>query len=481
MRFVPIDKVQPGMVLAMDVNGLDGRTLIGSSMTLNEKFIERLKGLGFTGVYVADELSKDIDIEMPISPVLRANGLECIKKGNIDGCIEVAKQIVGEILNRGHVSLDMLDLRSYDDYTYAHSVNVAILSSAIGLGMKMSETDMAMLVTAALLHDLGKLSIPSEILNKKDRLTAKEFEIMKTHSTLSYEFIKERWDISSHVKGAVLFHHENMDGSGYPAGLPGEEQSLFTRILHVADVYDALTSKRPYKEPYSPYESMEYLMGGCGILFDRDVVEVMKKCVPLFPKGTEIELSDGRRGIIKENHGVYNLRPIVRLMNGAILDLSKPENLNISIIPPGEFHAHVTDSEDSRKKMISAKVKKILIVDDMATNLEILNEMLKDSYSVVLAKSGFQAVGYIKKNQDIDLILMDVDMPDMDGIETTKRIQEITNGTIPVLFVSALHDKKTVLACRDLGGAGYVVRPYNEVYLISQIRKILIGWGECET
>lgn len=172
-------------------------------------------------------------------------------------------------MERGTVSLDMTDLRTYDDYTYAHSVNVAVICCVIGVGMELSESELTQLATAALLHDLGKLSIPPEILNKPGRLTQEEYQIMKSHATLSYELIRERWDIPANVKTAVLYHHENVDGSGYPQGIDASQQSLFIRILHVADVYDALVSKRPYKEPYSPYEASEYLMGACGIMFDK--------------------------------------------------------------------------------------------------------------------------------------------------------------------------------------------------------------------
>ena len=120
----------------------------------------------------------------------------------------VAKKIVDQVLESGTLSLDLTDLRCFDGYTYAHSVNVAMLSCIIGFGQKMNGEALEQLVMAGLLHDLGKLVIPPEILNKPSRLTNEEYEIMKTHAMLSYEIIKERWDISSQVKTAVLYHHE---------------------------------------------------------------------------------------------------------------------------------------------------------------------------------------------------------------------------------------------------------------------------------
>ena len=331
MRYVPLREAEPGMVLAADLYDSVGRTLIGCHCELTESYLEKLEAYGFDGIYIEDKLSEGITIESVITPQLRQEGQERIRACDIDGCKLIARRMVEEILSCGNVSLDLTDLRSYDDYTYAHSVNVAVYCGVIGMGMGMSEVELGHLVTAALLHDLGKLQIPDEILNKPGRLTQEEYLIMKSHATLSYQIISERWDISAHIKEAVLHHHENVDGSGYPDGLEGAQQTMFTRILHVADVYDALTSRRPYKEPYAPYEATEYLMGGCGIMFDREVVETLLKYVPLYPKGTMVTLSDGREAIIYENFGVHNLRPVVRLMDGELLDLSNEANYHITL------------------------------------------------------------------------------------------------------------------------------------------------------
>lgn len=258
MRYIKIGDAKPGMQLAYNMYDSDGHTLICSGSVLSEYYIKRLIDYGFDGVYIADDLSRDIVIEPVITPALRSEGLIQVRKSNIDGCKGVAKKIVEQISSNGMLSLDLTDLRSFDGYTYAHSVNVAVIACIIGFGMNLNGDDLEQLVMAGLLHDLGKLVIPREILNKPSRLTPEEYEVMKSHASLSYEIIKERWDISAQVKASVLYHHENEDGSGYPAGKEGDELSIFTKILHVADVYDALVSKRPYKEPYSPYEACEY-------------------------------------------------------------------------------------------------------------------------------------------------------------------------------------------------------------------------------
>lgn len=482
MRYVKISETQPGMQLAYGLFDSTGRILVSDGAILTQNYIDKLSAFGFDGVYITDELSKDIQVETTISPALRTQGLMCVRESNIDKCQKVASKIVAEILTKGKLTLDLTDLRSFDDYTYAHSVNVAVISCVIGFGMKLNEEELTDLVTAALLHDLGKLQIPQEILNKPGRLSKEEYQIMKSHALLSYEMIKERWDLSAQIKIAVLYHHENVDGSGYPEGLEGVEQTLFTRILHVADVYDALVSRRPYKEPYSPYEASEYLMGGSGIMFDRHVVATLLKYVPLYPKGKQVILSDGRIGIIMENSGYHNLRPIVKLFDGTVLDLTARENLNITVTNAvGEQFGETQAAEEARAKMIEPfKRYKIAIVDDMKTNLEALRGILEHLYDITLLKSGRQALLYLEKNEYPDLILMDIDMPEMDGVEAAREIKKLTKDRIPILFITAINDRETVMMCRRINAAGYILRPYNPTFVKSEIKRILTGRSDSE-
>lgn len=359
MRYVPIQEAKEGMRLAQDMYDSLGRTLIGVNARLTEHYIEKLKKYGFDGVYIQDAFSEGIVIEPIISPQLRQEGIVCIRNLDIDGCQKIAEKMVDEILGKGTISLDMTDLRSYDDYTYAHSVNVAVLSCIIGIGFELEDKCLMQLVSAALLHDLGKTIISPDIINKPGRLTPEEFQEIKKHPTISYELIRQRWDISAQIKSAVLFHHENVDGSGYPKGVRGECQTQMTKIIHVADVYDALTSKRPYKDPYSPGDAMEYMMGGCGSLFDTKAVTKLLECVPLYPKGTEVILSDGRKGIIYENSGVHNLRPIVKLYETEeLLDLTGNENLNLVVSGTSEKEKDVSESYEKERLKMLEEVRK---------------------------------------------------------------------------------------------------------------------------
>lgn len=475
MRYVKIDDVKAGMCLAYTIFDEYGHTLICSGSVLSDIYINRLMSLGFDGVYITDELSEDIKIEPAISPELRSEGLICVRENNIDKCKEVASKIVEQLINKNNISLDLTDLRSFDGYTFAHSVNVAVLSCIIGFGLKMSEKDLYQVVIAALLHDMGKILIPTQILNKNGRLTHDEYEIMKSHALLSYDMISERWDISSHTKVAVKYHHENVDGSGYPDGIMGDEMSIYTKILHVADVYDALISKRPYKNPYSPYEACEYLMGACGIMFDAKVVESLLMYVPFYPKGTQVTLSDGREAIIVDNYGPRNLRPLIRLLNGAEIDLLKRQNYNITILHG--TNEEVTDPrifEPERLKMIMNRKRiNIMAIDNMSINLSGLKAVLQSVYDIKTFCNPEDALRYIRNKDDIDLIIMELNLPGINGIELIARVNEITGSTIPVMFTLDNYDRDVIYKCRKAGAKGYIVRPYKSTYIKSEINRIL--------
>lgn len=477
MRYMKIEDTEPGMCLAYNIYDADGHTLICSGSVLSELYIKRLNDYGFDGVYITDELSKDIKIEPVITPELRAEGLVQVRESNIDGCKDVARKIVEQVLRRGVLSLDLTDLRSFDSYTYAHSVNVAVISCVVGFGLNLNSEELEQLVMAGLLHDLGKLVIPRQILNKPARLTNEEYDIMKTHSTVSYEIIKERWDISANVKAAVLYHHENVDGSGYPAGREGDQMTLFTKIIHVADVYDALVSKRPYKNPYSPYEACEYLMGGGGILFDPKVVESLMLHVPFYPKGTQVKLSDGREGIIVENAGTRNLRPLLRLLDGTMLDLQEHENFNVTILH--ETNESVLDpvtGEADRKKMLAPSRRyRIMLIDNMLIHMQSMRGFLYHLYDLEMFTSPEQAFLHLKRHTEPDLIIISLDMPRINGIEAAEKIRGIVGDMVPVLFVIDTNDKSVIARCRKAGAAGYIVRPYKPTFVKAEIARILAG------
>ena len=238
----------------------------------------------------------------------------------------LAKDIVDEILCNRNTMINLVDLRTFDDYTYSHSLNVTVLSVVLGTALKLSRDTIYELAIGALIHDTGKMFIEKKILNKPGKLSIEEFAEIKKHSELGFQYLFNNADIPENAKIAALHHHEQYNGNGYPNGLAGGEISLFGRIITAADVYDALSSDRPYRKAMLPSDAVEYIMGGYGSMFDPDIVKVFIKKVAPYPIGTCVRLSSGDMGIVIKNYEETSLRPIVKLIIN-----NKPTNKTIDL------------------------------------------------------------------------------------------------------------------------------------------------------
>jgi len=478
MRYIPIEMAKPDMVIGNDLFDVLGRLLMSRGSLLTSEYIDRLKDMGIAGVFIDDDISKGIEIEPPISPALRSEGMKALQNKDLDLCKNVAKRIVEEIMEKGKFTIDMTDLRSFDNYTFAHSVNVAVLSCAIGMGLNFTENELEDIVLAGLLHDIGKLEIPYEILNKKGRLTPEEFAIIKTHPQTSYDMICDRLDISSFVKHAILSHHENYDGSGYPNGLAGDKIGKLARILHVADAYDALTSKRPFKEPYTPFVSIEILEGGRGTIYDPASVDAFLEFIPLYPKGSIITLSDGREAIVLDNSEEHNLRPLVRTMAKEEIDLSTQPNNGLSIAHPcEEDFIDLMAEEKSRSEMLSPISKvKIMIIDPDGELFESISKKLDYIYDFVQAKNDYLAEGYLRKYGYPALIIVDADGRNLNDEKKIERMNKRVAEKCPVIVVGSQRDLQTIQMFRRMGIYNYILKPFKTIYIQSEIRKLIHGW-----
>lgn len=474
MRYISIEEAEPGMLLAKGVYDAYSRVLVAKKRPLTKDYILKLKERGYLGFYIEDEFSDGIEVEETISAELRNKGVDALRKKNIDATLQVAKDIVGQILHTDKISLDMVDLRTFDDYTYRHSVNVAVLSTIIGMGMGLDQEMLNDLCVAAMFHDMGKLMLDTDVINKPGRLTKEEFGLIKMHPQLSLDLLSGRWNISLEAKEAILSHHENQDGSGYPRGLRKDEIPLYARIIHVADVYDALTSKRPYKDPYTPSESIEYLMGGCHILFDGNVVNTFLKWVPIYPKGVMVKLSDGREGIVFENTK-NPIRPKIRLKDGEILDLGdERKNLHITINPTSTVE---TDYSNEMAAIDSEKTdtrQVVLVIDDTVMSLQMVRSVCEKNFKVVMAKSQKEAMQYLQREGAPALILTEVLLPDGSGIDMAQTIHQLYGKELPIIFLTGLSDRATVQKCREVGAVDYIVKPFRPMYLLERVN-VAIG------
>ena len=235
---------------------------------------------------------------------------------------ETIMNVIRDILSDGDVMYNMMDLKNYDDYTYFHSVNVATLAAVLGVRYGLSEYELKVLTTGALLHDIGKKFVKADVLNARRPLTEEEKRMVLQHPKLGYEFLKRNYDFDPDVCEGVLGHHEWYNGEGYPLRRSGENISIYARIIKVADVYDAMTSKRPYHDALSPSDAVEYIMAMNESEFDPAIVDIFLKWVAVYPVGCEVELSDGRHAVVVKNYHDFLLRPKIRVMeSGEEIDL----------------------------------------------------------------------------------------------------------------------------------------------------------------
>lgn len=328
MRFVPMESIQEGMLLAKSIYNKNGNLLLRAGTDIKKQYISKIQELDIQGAYIDDNISRDLEIETVINEELRFKTVGKIKDIFIDiekDAPDMGKNVslvnamvgdmVDELVENKHIMVNMVDIKSFDEYTYHHSVNVCVLSIILGVSLNFTKSELTNLGMAALLHDIGKVFIDRDLLNKVEPLTDEEFKIMKGHPLNGYKHINLNYDFPRLTNLGVLEHHERYDGSGYPQNKKGEDISLFARIIAIADVYDALVSNRYYRKASPPSEAMEYIMGGAGGHFDYDLVNIFVRKVALYPIGACVKLSDGEEGIIAENYPETPNRPKIRIID----------------------------------------------------------------------------------------------------------------------------------------------------------------------
>jgi len=353
MTFVPIDKLRVGMMLDRDVYLYGCKTseilMLKAGQVLTESYINQLYELEILGVYVHSSEKKEIvKAPSPIDQELKQEAVSSLEQifemfdqpaknisiKSINKTMSVSKKLVNALKNNAEAKLSIENLKLYDDYTYNHSLGVSLISIAIGLSLGLKTNDLYELGLCALLHDVGKVAVPIDIIAKPAKLTHDEFEIVKQHPEKGAEFFLNHNLTNQKICAGILTHHEKYDGTGYPHGLFGEEIPLFGRIISIADVYDALTSVRPYRQPSSPSEAIEYIMGFSGKAFDIMIVKAFLRKVAPYPIGSCVKLSNEQIAVIVEQNESQPLRPVIRFINkpDETLDLFRRRDLQNIVI-----------------------------------------------------------------------------------------------------------------------------------------------------
>lgn len=268
------------------------------------------------------------------------------KSIQVEEAVILVDEINMSMERNANALLSLIRLKTADEYTYLHSVAVCVLMVALGKQLGLYGEELKQIGVAGLLHDIGKMAVPNEILNKPDKLTDKEFEIIKTHPRRGWEILKKVYQADEPALDVCLHHHERVDGKGYPEKLSADTLTLHARMGAVCDVYDAITSDRCYKKGWEPAEAIRRMTSWKDGHFDETVFRAFVKTIGIYPIGTLLKLRSGRLGLVIEQSEKSLLTPLVKVFfstrtNGhipvEIIDMSKSEDSIVSAESPEQW------------------------------------------------------------------------------------------------------------------------------------------------
>lgn len=359
MVLMPVSMLREGMTIAKDIETNSSFhsyiPLIRRGVCLTPPMITNLERHHIDSVYIELNGTEDVVATDVVSSELKNDALRQIEKAfrtyqkvsdtasntvltNINN---VSKRLVDSLLADSDVLISLVSLKRHNDYTYTHSLAVALLSIAIGTSMGYRYDELRNLSTAALLHDIGKSCISNKVLNKPGKLTIEEFSLIQTHPQRGKELLLTRnSQISFTTLAGILSHHERFDGGGYPDGLKADEIHPFAKIIAISDVYNALTSERSYHKAEKSCDAVEYIMGNANTQFDIEVVQHFLRKVAAYPVGSFVQLSNGSQAIVVKNYSENILRPLLRLVE---TDGSRGEELDL-MNNPAYYSLTITSS-----------------------------------------------------------------------------------------------------------------------------------------
>lgn len=319
MRLVNINNLKGGEIIAKDILSPTGGILIKNSTRFRSTFKYQLLERNITEIYIDDEFSEGIMPTEVISHQLKQTlnlnlsnqfqSIQDVMAFDFNEVAQITNALMSAIDNKDLI-FDVMDLKRNDHYTYSHCLNVAIFSYSLAKKMNVSEDILPDIITGALLHDIGKMIIPKDVLNKAGRLTPEERAILETHSKLGYEFVKDDFSISAICKVIILCHHEREDGMGYPLK-KGADLHIAAKIVAVADVFDALISDRPYRSKFPIDIALKFSKQE---KLNLEILECLENMIAFYPIGSAVLLSNNCIALVEQNFSDALTCPSVRVV-----------------------------------------------------------------------------------------------------------------------------------------------------------------------
>jgi HD-GYP domain-containing protein (c-di-GMP phosphodiesterase class II) len=324
MRLEFIDRIKDSEVLGRNILTNDGKILLRSGVKLNNRYVGKLKELGVFFIYVEDDRLDDIATEDERLGELKQTTLKNMSRimKNVYSCnsrevkdsLNIVEDMVDYIISMGDVNTSLYDIRTYDNYTYVHSLDTCIMSSFLGLSNGFNESELKELAIGAILHDIGKVKIDNKIITKCGALTDEEFLEIRRHPIYGEEILSRNVRISDNAIKAVIQHHERVDGRGYPYKLADKEISKFGKIVCICDVYDAVSNDRVYRKKFSPNEAYELILAGSGTAFDSAMVQNFRETFAVYPLSCCVRLSNSVEGYVIRQNKNFPDRPVIRVL-----------------------------------------------------------------------------------------------------------------------------------------------------------------------
>ncbi len=335
MRIVPTEHIPENAILADTLYTLDGRILLKEGAKLTANLIGKINQNSIFTVYIHDEHS-DAEINKLVDPHLRHQGMMLIKDifdaaGHRDGqgdwapksifefmdpLNKLTEDILYDLNSARDAQLEYIDIKNVDNYLYSSALNTAILSVLIGWEVGLNQEMIKHLFIGAIFHDIGMALLDPKVTYKREPLDNEEKLQVLMHSKKGHAYLKEHAFLSAYVKAITLQHHEHLDGSGYPNRVSGAEIHRLAQIVGIADIYDAMTSDRPYRRALAPTEAIEYIMGGAGRYYEMDLVNVFVKKINPYPTGALVKLNTGQIAVVDKVPVGFPLRPDIRIIKG---------------------------------------------------------------------------------------------------------------------------------------------------------------------
>lgn len=357
MQRTLIEELKPGVIIAKDVHNSKGIMLAPKGAVFGADLIKHAENSGIKEIYVEDDeqaeqsaiisFQKSLNVDGVICENTKVQALKQIKKTmlkfNSIGKIQFDKikfiidNIIEQLLSKKDIILTLSRLRSIDNYTYEHSLNVCVLSLILGIDLNMDKQMLKILGMGSIMHDVGKLLVPEDILKKPSQLTGMEFEEIKKHTDYGYAILLNS-NISEEAAAIALNHHEKYDGSGYNRKLSGEDIPVLSRIVAVADVYDAMSNDRVYKKRMQPDLVYKEIACQSGRHFDASITERLIRHLSIYPLGSGVILNTNHKGVVIAQNNFLPESPIIRVFKkdhrsskyvGVDINLSQTKHLYI--------------------------------------------------------------------------------------------------------------------------------------------------------